>query len=155
MGHYRIRSFQPADADRVHELADRLQIGVAAWRSPDRVRSTIRTWVDRAIQRAGADDHALLVASDEADHVIAFISVNVQQHHIDGRDAYIGELAVDADYERLGVATRLLRAAEEWAAEHDCERLTLQTGAANDGARAFYKAHGFVAEDISFARPIG
>ena len=96
----------------------------------------------------------LLVATDDSGLVVGFIAVAVQQHYIDGRDAYIGELAVDAALERQGIASTLLGEAERWAASRGCERMTLQTGAANARARAFYASHGFEEEDIALARPL-
>ena len=149
-----IRPFEPDDEERVRELAGRLQEGVAPWRSPRRVRATIQEWIGTAVAEAGAENHLLLVATDETERVVGFIVVAVQRHYIDGRDAYIGELAVDRSCERRGVASMLLAEAERWAAAQGCERLTLHTGAANAGARAFYAAHGFAEEDVSLARPL-
>ncbi len=149
-----IRPFQSGDSDRIRLLGGRLAEGVAAWRSPERVRETIADWVGSAIEKADADDHLLAVAVSSADQVVGFISVAVQKHYIDGIDAYIGELAVDTSCERQGIGQDLVAYAESWARTKGCERLTLQTGAANTGSRSFYAKLGFLEEDISLARPI-
>ena len=149
-----VRAFEPDDEPRVRILSERLQEGDAPWRSPERVRATIDEWIDTAVDKAGDQDHTLLVAAEGSGRVVGFISVAVQQHYIDGRDAYIGELAVDRAYERRGIASLLLADAERWAVEHGCERLTLHTAAANSEARAFYAAHGFSEEDVSLARAL-
>ena len=111
-------------------------------------------WVDSALGSRADDDHAVFVAA-LGDGVIGFIGVEARDHYISGRDGYIGELVVGPEAEGRGVGGALVDAAEAWAAGQGCERLTLQTGAANERARGFYESRGFDYEDVSLARPIG
>lgn len=122
--------------------------------TPARIVETIEAWIDGALTKNSDDDHLVLVADDPDGGVVGFIAVNVQEHYISGRDAYIGELAVDHAHGGKGVGAALVARATDWAREHGCERLTLQTGAANQGARRFYERLGFEYEDVSFARTI-
>jgi GNAT superfamily N-acetyltransferase len=72
----------------------------------------------------------------------------------DGSRVLHGELVVAEAMERRGIGARLLGAAEAWAVERGLERLTLETGAANSGARAFYAAAGYVEEDVRLTKEI-
>jgi len=56
--------------------------------------------------------------------------------------------------ERRGIGTLLVRAADEWARGRGFARLTLETGAANHTARAFYAALGFQEEDVRLTRTL-
>ena len=149
-----IRRFEDGDATSIRELATRLTEGVAAWRAPDKVLATIQLWIETAIEKSNDDTYVLLVADDSDAGVVGFISANVQQHYIDGVDAYIGEIVVHEEHGRRGIGRGLIDAVTEWAGEQGCQRLTLQTGAANSGARTFYESLGFNYEDVSFAREI-
>jgi ribosomal protein S18 acetylase RimI-like enzyme len=47
-----------------------------------------------------------------------------------------------------------MRAAEDWARRRGLQHLTLETGAANTAARAFYRALGYRYEDVRLTKPI-
>ena len=53
-----------------------------------------------------------------------------------------------ADQERGGIGTLLMRSAEQWARHRGLRHLTLETGALNEAARAFYARLGYQQEDI-------
>lgn len=53
-----------------------------------------------------------------------------------------------------GVGGALMRTVEDWARSAGHDRLTLETGAANHGARAFYAAAGYVAEEVVLTRSL-
>jgi len=148
-----IRRFEPADERAVRSLSQRLSEGFAPWRDPTKVTAAIGTWIDAALEHENADGHLLMVAARGVD-VLGFIGVEVQDHYISGRDAYIGELAVADEAEGRGIGRQLLAAGTEWARAQGCERLTLQTGAANARARTFYEQLGFDYEDVSMAKPL-
>jgi ribosomal-protein-alanine N-acetyltransferase len=62
----------------------------------------------------------------------------------------VGELqriAVDPTHRRHGLASALLAGVVDAAAQHGVERLLLEVREDNDGAIAFYAAHGFVEID--------
>lgn len=149
-----IRPCEESDEPRIRAISNRLQEGFAPWRSQSKIAATIEGWIDAALASRSDDDHLVLVADDADAGVIGFIAVTVQQHYISGRDAYIGELAVDASHGGKGIGAALVAEATTWAGDQGCERLTLQTGAANHGARQFYERLGFDYEDVSLARGI-
>jgi ribosomal protein S18 acetylase RimI-like enzyme len=61
---------------------------------------------------------------------------------------YVDALAVGDGHRRQGIAQRLLRAAEEQAAQVGCRRIALDTGLQNRPARGLYDAYGFREREI-------
>jgi ribosomal protein S18 acetylase RimI-like enzyme len=64
---------------------------------------------------------------------------------------YVDALAVDARYRRRGVATRLLRHAEQEAARAGLPAVALDTGLQNAAARALYEAQGYSEREVCHA----
>lgn len=149
-----IRPFEMKDQPAVLEISPRLTEGFAPWRVPERVDSTVRGWVEKAIADHDEDGDFLVVAESQDGEIVGFLGAHVQDHYISGRDAYVGEVAVAHSDEGAGVGRALLDAAEAWARSMGCERFTLQTGAANTRAREFYRRLGFVEEDVSLAKEL-
>ncbi|MEV4351321.1 GNAT family N-acetyltransferase [Actinoplanes sp. NPDC049596] len=144
----RIRPYEPADRDRALALAERLRIGVAPWRDPDAVREAVTGWVRDSVDRG-----EVLVAERDG-RVDGLVTLGLRRHFTGDTDAYVGELVVDAAAERRGLGTLLVRAAEQWARERGLTRLTLETGAANTTARAFYAALGYREEDVRLTKSL-
>jgi ribosomal protein S18 acetylase RimI-like enzyme len=149
-----IRAYIPADRDAVMTLAPRLTEGVAPWRDPDAALSAVREWISAAADNADEPDHATYVAV-AGDQVIGIVAVTQRTHWTGQADAYVGELITAAGHERRGVARRLMAAAEAWGAARGLSVLTLETGAANHTARAFYAALGYQEEDVRLSKAIG
>jgi GNAT superfamily N-acetyltransferase len=61
---------------------------------------------------------------------------------------------VASGLERRGIATQLMDAAEAWAARRGPAFLTLETGAANQPARAFYAQRGYRDEDVRLTKAV-
>jgi ribosomal-protein-alanine N-acetyltransferase len=59
-------------------------------------------------------------------------------------DAHVTNIAVAADRQRSGVATRLLAELAWKAVNHGCEAMTLEVRVSNVGAQALYRSFGFV-----------
>ena len=142
-----IRPVQPGDHAQVLALAPRLVEGVAAWRDPQAVRRTVRGWVESSLDTASQPGHAVYVAIADG-RVAGMVTISEQAHFTGQVDAYIGELAVTSIMERRGIATELVNAAEVWAVRRGLAFLTLETGAANQPARAFYSRRGYQEEDL-------
>jgi ribosomal protein S18 acetylase RimI-like enzyme len=147
-----VRPFQPGGRDPVLALAPRLAEGVAAWRDPEAVLRAARGWVSDAVAADGQPGHAVYVATS-GDRVVGVLGISEQRHWTGQAEAYIGELAVAPGMERRGIATALMTAARAWAGDRRLGYLTLETGAANHGARAFYAALGFQDEQVRLTRP--
>ena len=62
---------------------------------------------------------------------------------ITGSDGHITTVAVDPEWQRRGVATRLLLRLSSAAVERGCTGLTLEVRVTNEGAQALYREFGF------------
>ncbi len=149
-----IREYSPADREAVLALAPRLTEGVAPWRDPAAVLAAVQGWIASATQTARQPGHATYVAA-LGEQVVGVVAVTERTHFSGQVDAYVGELVTAAGCERRGIARRLMAAAEAWGAERGLSFLTLETGAANHTARAFYAALGYTEEDVRLTKPIG
>lgn len=150
-GEVLVRDYDSADRDDVLRLAERLTIGVAEWRDTEQVLAAARKWVEDSIDARGADS-TVLVAEGEQGERLGFVSVARKTHFSGDLQAYVGELVVDAAAEGRGVGRQLMLSAEAWARERGLRFITLDTGAGNAGARAFYGRLGYLAEDVSFTK---
>lgn len=146
-----VRRYQPQDRDAALGLAPRLTFGVAPWRDPVAVLDAVRSWVGDAIAST-AEGHAVFVAEGPSGRLIGLVGVGQSTHFTGAVDGYVGELIVSADHEGQGVGRALMAAAERWALERGLARVTLETGAANTGARAFYGRLGYVEEEVRLTK---
>ncbi|WP_405060432.1 GNAT family N-acetyltransferase [Kribbella sp. NBC_01505] len=146
-----VRRYVERDRQAVLDLAPRLTEGVARWRPPAAVRAAVIGWVAEAVERAGEPDRFLYVAEVDGE-VVGFVSGQERTHWAGQREVYVGELAVSR--EREGVGRALIDAVTQHAAELGVSAITLDTGAANTGAREFYRSLGFAEEDVKLTRLI-
>ena len=146
-----IRPFDPSDRDAVVALAPRLTIGIARWRDPDAFLAAVHRWIEGSIEGIGTD-RAVLVAEDARGRCVGFVSVARDVHFTGEEQAYVGELAVAAEVEGMGVGRALLTGAEEWAREHGYRLVALDTGAANTRARGFYERLGYAEESVKLVK---
>ena len=145
-----IRPYEPGDRDAVLEFAERLTIGVAAWRDAVAVRAAAEAWLRDSIDAIG-DDGAVFVA-EVGGALGGVVSVTTRRHFTGQADAYVGELAVAEGVERRGVGRALMRRAERWAWTRGLRCVSIETGAANDGARRFYENLGYTVEEVTMTR---
>ena len=148
-----IRPAADDDQEAIFALAPRLAEGVAPWRDAGMARAAGQRWLRDSIAAAAAGDGAVFVAADGGT-IVGVISVKASRHFTGERDGYIGELAVAERAARRGIGSALIEAAEGWARERGLVNLTLQTGALNTGARAFYAALGFAEEEVRLTRAV-
>lgn len=153
MSGYTIRRYEPRDARAVLAMADRLTVGVAPWRDAGAVRTAVRGWVSGALSGDPITGDPVWVAELDG-AVVGFVHAGERTHFSGERDGYVGELVVAEPAARRGIGRALLAAAEDWAAGRGLRRLSLETGAANTTARAFYAALGYQEEDVRLSRSI-
>jgi ribosomal protein S18 acetylase RimI-like enzyme len=145
--------YEPRDRDLVLHLAARLQEGVAPWRVATAVRTAVEEWVREAVDSEVSESRAIFVA-DEGGKVVGFVTTSTRRHFAGDLDAYVGELVVDRRAERRGIGRMLMAAAEDWARKQGLAHISLDTGAANAHARAFYRALGYQEEDVKLTKPL-
>lgn len=148
-----VRSYEPRDRERVLSLAERLQEGVAPWRDAPAVRTAVEEWVREAVDADAHERRAVFVAEDGGE-VVGFVTISTRRHFAGDLDAYVGELVVDRGAEGRGVGRELMTAAEEWGRREGLVHITLDTGAANARARAFYRALGYEEEDVKLTKTL-
>jgi len=149
----RIRSYAPADRGAALELASTLVEGVAPWRNAERVRDAVTDWVRTSVDATDNASSTVFVA-ERGGVVIGLVSIAERQHFTGERDAYVGELVVAPEQQGRGVGRALMTAVENWARGRGYARLTLETGAGNRRARAFYAARGYVEEDVRLTKAL-
>jgi ribosomal protein S18 acetylase RimI-like enzyme len=148
-----VRLYEPRDRETLLVLAERLQEGVAPWRSSTAVRAAVKRWVEDAVDSNGGESRVVFVAEEDGE-VVGFVTASTRRHFAGDLDAYVGELAVDRRAEGRGVGRMLMAAAEEWGRTQGFAYITLDTGAANAHARAFYRALGYEEEDVKLTKPL-
>jgi ribosomal protein S18 acetylase RimI-like enzyme len=135
----------------VMQLAPRLTEGIAPWRDPADMLRSIQTAIRTSIDAFRAPGRAVFVAA-AGTQIVGVVTVSERIDFTGQREAYVGWLAVHAAMERRGIATRLMAAAENWAASRGLACITLETGAANHPARSLYTSLGYEEEDIRFTK---
>lgn len=133
---YTLRRFRSADAARLNEifLAAVREIGPLGY-SPDQVRawtSKSPAAAERILERS-AQGHWIMVASDNDDAPVAYALLEP--------DGHLDHLYCHPDHTRIGLADRLLVAAEIQACEWDCGRIFTE---ASELARPAFERAGYV-----------
>jgi ribosomal protein S18 acetylase RimI-like enzyme len=148
-----IREYRPADRDVIMALAPRLTEGKPPWRDDAAWLVAVQGWIRDAADAAGQPGHVVYVAVQD-EQVVGVVHAAERTHFTGQVDAYVGELVTATGLERRGIARALMAAAEAWAAARGLGYLTLETGAANHSARAFYAALGYLEEDVRLTKKI-
>ncbi len=81
-----------------------------------------------------------LIARNRRDERLGFIDARPQPWH---KTLWVANLVVEPEQRRQGVATMLLKAAQQWAARHDLAQVMLELQTKNYPAIAFAQKHGF------------
>lgn len=152
-GQVKIKDFDEHDRAAVLAMVDRLMTGVATWRDAASAGRAVQSWVADSLDTADAVMQPVFVAvADGA--VVGFVTTGRRSHWTGEIDAYVGELVVAQHMARGGVGRQLMTAAESWATRSGYRRLTIETGAANTAARAFYAAAGYAEEEVVLSRAL-
>lgn len=146
-----VRRYRAADRAAVVAVGRRLTTGMASGRDLAALAEAAAGWVESSLDQADSDGRAVFVAEDEG-VVVGFVSVTERTHFTGEVEGYVGELAVAEAGTRRGTGRALMAVAEAWARGRGLRRLSLDTGAANSGARVFYAALGYAEEDVRLSR---
>jgi L-amino acid N-acyltransferase len=149
-----IRLYREEDRTAILELAGRLAIGIAPWRSPEGMVSAARGWAEASIAGIGPE-RAVFVAEGLEGRILGFASVARQVEFTGEPQAYVGELAVADAAEGNGIGQALLAAIETWTRSQGLSFIVIDTGAGNTRARRFYGRNGFVEEGVRLTKLLG
>ncbi|MEO6994135.1 MAG: GNAT family N-acetyltransferase [Lacunisphaera sp.] len=97
-------------------------------------KSLYRAWVDNSVSRMIAD-HILVYK--EGHSVCGFCTVRRSNDK-----ATIGLIAVSPQHQGRGIGRNLCEAVEAWSVQHGCQKITVATQMANEGACRFYEKMG-------------
>jgi ribosomal protein S18 acetylase RimI-like enzyme len=97
------------------------------------------SWTARFLSSEG---HHLLVALDDDDTPVGFVSGVETTHPDKGTEMFLYELSVGADHRRQGVGRALVDALVELARERGCYGMWVATEPDNAAALATYRAAG-------------
>lgn len=134
-----IRMFEAADRAAVIALWKLVLPSDAAWNEPGEV-------IGRKMQ---VQPELFFVAASEGDVVGTVIA------GFDGVRGWIHKLAVHPNWRRRGLASNLMRRAEQGLRDIGCPKLNLQVRASNLEVLKFYQALGYEIEDrASLGKPL-
>ena len=146
-----LRAAQASDADGIKDLVTAL----ADERGGTSDAETVAAAAEECIGQPG---HEIIVASSGAE-VVAYVAVHwVPFPMLGGREAYVSDLIVRADWRGHGLGNRLMEAVEARANEMGCERLMLNNRvAAESFERGFFAKAGFRqrTDFANFVKPLG
>jgi ribosomal protein S18 acetylase RimI-like enzyme len=131
-GDFTIRPFKAEDETAVIDLWETVFPGDPAWNNPADV-----------IQRKLTVQRELFLVCVAGDQVIGTVLAG-----FDGVRGWVHKVAVDPEFQGLGIATRLMDAAETGLSAMGCTKLNVQVRAANTAAVKFYEDAGYKVEDI-------
>jgi dTDP-4-amino-4,6-dideoxy-D-galactose acyltransferase len=109
----------------------------------DGFKQLYRTWLERSVSRAIADD----VLVFETDNIIrGFITLGIKNNRPD-----IGLVAVHSEDRSMGIGSHLLQSAELWALNnsHNNE-IQVVTQGANTGACNFYERNSYSVDTVTY-----
>ena len=128
---FTIRTFEPRDESSVIQLWDRVFPNDPVWSKSAEVISRKQT-VQGDLFFVCISDNQL------AGTVLA---------GFDGVRGWVHKLAVHPDFQRRGIASRLMSAAESGLSKMGCPKINLQVRSSNAEVIRFYKRAGYSVED--------
>lgn len=138
IGRISVRSAEPADAERLADLA--LQLGYPT--SAEEVESRLPRY-------ANAEDARIFVAELDG-RVVAWTSVEAVDHFYLPRYAEISGLVVDSAHRGNGIGPLLLKAVEAWAMAQGLPSVRLRTNVLRTDAHRFYEREGFARKKTQY-----
>ncbi len=150
-----IRRATPADAAAIFALVPRLTTSFVPppWRKPAAMTATDLDVIGEAI-RSATDDPSVFVA--ETDGAIAgFVHVrSLEDYYRRCNHGHVADLLVAEGHEGQGIATALLKHAEEWARAQGYDWMTLGVFEQNVRAERLYHKLGFRRDVIRMLKPL-
>lgn len=100
-------------------------------------------WSERAIRETLEQTQTMLLSALDDGRLIGYLILYYVLE-----DGEIARIAVDPEWRRKGVASRLLKELALICADNGVNKLLLDVRESNDSARAFYERQGFVQDGI-------
>ena len=100
-------------------------------------------WSENAIRESMEQSQTLLLSALEDGVLVGYLIVYYVLE-----DGEIARIAVESDFRRNGVASRLLKELAFICADNGVNKLLLDVRESNESAKAFYKKKGFVLDGV-------
>ena len=100
-------------------------------------------WSENAIRESMEQSQTLLLSPLEDGVLVGYLIVYYVLE-----DGEIARIAVESDFRRNGVASRLLKELAFICADNGVNKLLLDVRESNESAKAFYKKKGFVLDGV-------
>lgn len=142
-----------ADVETVVECWLELAAEQRSYESAIQVESNRETI--RQILSAHRVTGGLLVARLD-DEIVGFVTVTMESgtFDLDVTRGLLSNIWVEPSSRNRGIGTQLLEAAESTLADRGADVCRLEVMAANDGARRFYREHGFEPKRVTMDRSL-
>lgn len=75
--------------------------------------------------------------------IVALAGIAQRHNFYSGDHVFIYDLVTDADHRSEGHGSALLDFIDDWARDHGCEHVSLDSGLWRDRAHEFYESHGY------------
>jgi len=124
-----LRSLNPEEYDRIIEVWERSGLPIKRFGRDSREN----------IEKQMRDDHLLFLGAFENDKLIGVVIVNHE-----GRKGWINRLAVLPEYQRRGVASKLVEYGENWLRERGIKIYATLIEDYNDSSKKLFKKMGYV-----------
>ena len=124
------------------------------WRQRGACANGLRADIERHLREQPPGSQVFVAESEDGERAGFMHLQTVPDAFTDARNCHVADLAVATDHEGRGIASALLRFAEEWARRHRCRHLTLAVFPRNERARALYERHGFGVDLLRMAKPL-
>jgi ribosomal protein S18 acetylase RimI-like enzyme len=112
----------------------------------------VAEWVERASDMA--NDGYRVLAVWAGDRVSAVAGYRLMKNMIHGHFLYVDDLVTAVDKRGNGLGAALLKELSAIGVDQGCQRLVLDTAAANKHARRFYKREGLIDAVVGFVKPL-
>ncbi|WP_290818862.1 GNAT family N-acetyltransferase [Halovivax sp.] len=148
---------EPAAADELDRLADCwVRLAREQREHGSRVRAEANRETIREVLAAHRVADGLFVARLSGS-IVGFATFSVERgsFELDATRGLLSNLWVDPAHRDRGVGSALLSAVESALADRGVEVCTLEAMATNDGARRFYRRHGYDTYRVAMERRLG
>ncbi len=149
-----LRPARPDDEPGVVRLAAELaDFPVPAWRTPGEIARADLPILQAAVRQT-PDDQLFLVAERDEGMAGCIYVVTQRDYFTAEALAYIEVLAVAPEARGMGVARKLMDAAESWATGRGYRRIRLAVWSQNERARGLYEHLGYQAETMYYLKEL-
>ncbi len=106
------------------------------------------------INEAAKRDQYEVVGAYDGDKCVGAMGHRVLFDFVHGKHLYIDDLVVTEGHRSQKIGAQLLKFAEKYAKEIDCDGLRLCTGVENDKGKSFYEREGWTARALAYKKSL-